>query len=63
MEQKRRIAEAARIRMKRYRERMSQEQREDILDRRRQSRHEEAEAVTHRVIILLERACLHNRIG
>ena len=48
MEKRRRRAEAARIRMRRYRERMSQEQREDILDRRRQSCREEAEAITVR---------------
>ena len=34
--------------MRRYRERMSQEQREDILERRCQSRHEEAEAMSVR---------------
>ena len=44
----RRRAEAARIRMRRYRERMSQKKREDILDRRRQSRHEEAMSVRNR---------------
>ena len=48
MEQRRRRAEAARIRMRRCRERMSQEHREDILDRRRQNRHEEAEAMNVR---------------
>ena len=48
MEQRRRRAEASMIRMRRYRERMSQEQREDILDRRCQSRHEEAEAMSVR---------------
>ena len=46
MKQRRRRVEAARIGMKRYREKMSQERREDILDRRRQSRHEEAEAMS-----------------
>ena len=48
MGQRRRRADAARIRMRRYRERMSQGQIKDILDRRRQSRHEEAEAMSVR---------------
>ena len=48
MEQRRQRAEATRIRMRKFRERMSQEQREDILYRRRQSRHEEADAMSVR---------------
>ena len=37
-----------RVKIRRNRERFSQEQREVILDRRRQSRHEEAEAMSVR---------------